>query len=210
MFLLKIERKQRAAILAFLIPLLILASLLLAVTRPARADFYKYTDTSGTVHLSNTLNAVPPQYRANMQVVRDENRPQKDKAPPPRTYAPPRETPAAGPAEAPQEAPAEAQPTIPDRLSAHLSLRSPLVFLGAAIVLFFVVRKLTALLPSIMLARIIYLAFFLGVGVFAFKSYVDEIGSSYFTVKSRVLSLYEKANRREIPEAVKLPSPEKE
>lgn len=62
-------------------------------------------------------------------------------------------------------------------------------------------RKLSSLLSSALLAKVIYLAFFLGVFAFAYKSYAEHVTSSYFSIKKKVLAMFEKANRREMPES---------
>ncbi len=86
------------------------------------------------------------------------------------------------------------------RLRARHPWSLPLLFAGGAVILFFVIRKLSDLLPSPQLAKVIYLAFFLGVFTFAYKCYADHVVGSYFTIKSRILALYEKANTREMPD----------
>lgn len=60
--------------------------------------------------------------------------------------------------------------------------------------------KLSSLLSSALLAKVIYLAFFPGVFAFAYKSYAEHVTSSYFSIKKKVLAMFEKANRREMPE----------
>jgi hypothetical protein len=185
-----------------LIPLLLLAPfLLLAGNRPAHADYYKYTDKKGAICISNSLDAVPPQYRATMKVIRDETLEKKDKATRSETPRPDTLKPGTtAPAEATQETTPAAPVPAANRLTARFPWLAPLLFIGVAIVLFFIVRKIAGLLPSPLLAKVVYLAFFLGVMVFAFKNYADHVGNSYFNVKARILSLFEKANRREAPE----------
>ena len=199
---------------ALLIPLLFLVSfLLLAGNRPAHADYYKYTDKTGAICISNKLDAVPPRYRATMKVIREETLEKKDRSTrqqTPRSDTPPQavsDTEKASKDEAPA-----VPPTAYEQLSARFPWLTPLLFLGAVILLFFIVGKISALMPSPQLAKIIYLVFFLGVFVFAYKCYADHLLESYTTIKSKIFALFEKANRREMPaKGENLPSnPEKD
>jgi hypothetical protein len=74
-------------------------------------------------------------------------------------------------------------------------------------------RLLSYLLPegtdvreTALLGRVIYLAFFLGVFVFAYKAYADHVTNSYFSIKNKILVMFEKSNRREMPDPADSPS----
>ena len=168
-----------------------------APERPARADYYKYTDDKGAVCITNTLDSVPPRYRKRMQVIRDETLSAKDTLKP---KAPAPEQPQA--AEEPATRPTQAvQPeTRFGRLSARYPWVKPLVFLGAFMACFLLVVKLAAIIPSPLIARLIYLAFFLGIFLFAYKSYADYLVSGYFSAKQKILPMFGKANERQAPE----------
>lgn len=167
----------------------------------ARADYYRYTDGSGAVCITNNLDAVPPKYRSTMKVIREETLAKKDKG---ARKEESRERP--GPETAPQ--PREQMPSQaeePAAGSGHLFTRfpwsRPLVLVAAILAGFFLVRKLASILPSALFARVLYLAFFLGIFAFAYKSYAEHVTTSYFAIKKKVLAMFEKANRREMPEA---------
>jgi hypothetical protein len=184
-------------------------------TRSAYADYYKYTDKTGAVCITNTPDSVPPKYRATMKVIREETLEKKDRGSrieTPRRVAPAPASPGAA-EERKQAAPAAPASTF-GRLSARFSWFKPVIVVCAILCTFLVVRKLSATLPSALFARLIYLAFFLGVFVFVFKSYADHLSNSYFTVKTKFIALFEKANRREVPDTVPgerpLPVPEKD
>lgn len=158
----------------------------------ASADYYKYKDASGTVCITNKLQSVPPRYRATMQVIRDDTagkEPAAHNQPEPSQPAvePTSQKPA-------QESPAEGRF---GQLSARYPWFKPLAIIGGILAGFVVVTKLAGLLPSPHLARLIYLAFFLGVFVFAYKSYADHVAEGYFSIKQKVVAMFTKANERE-------------
>ena len=192
----------------------LLLPLLLMAAGPAHADFYKYTDKNGSVCISNTLDTVPKQYRATMQIVRDETLEKKD----PGVRRP--SSPAAASDQSAQ--PQRALPALPSSGSqtsesrqnelqpntsppaatgapAGQRWRLPLMYGGAIVVIFLVARKVMSSTSSPQLSRVIYLAFFLGVFTLGFKLYADNVVNGYFTAKTRIMAMFEKANRREAP-----------
>lgn len=184
-------------------------------TRSAHADYYKYTDKTGAVCITNTLDSVPPKYRATMKVIREETLAKKDNAS--RIETPRRDAPAPEPPGAAEEQ-IQAAPAAPastfGRLSARFPWFKPVFVVCAILCTFLVVRKLSAIIPSALLARLIYLAFFLGAFVLVYKSYTDHLSNSYATVKTKFIALFEKSNRREAPDPEPgerpLPAPEKD
>lgn len=195
------------------IPVLLFSLFFLIAAVPVHADFYKYTDNTGAVCISNTLDAVPKQYRSTMKIVRDDSLEKKDpgarRASAAAAPVSSVQTQQAAPLlpssgslpSAPQQK--ELAPDTPSRAPggapASQPWRLPLMYGGAIVVIFFIIRKLAASLPSQLLTRVIYLAFFLGVFVFGYKFYAEQVVSGYFTAKTRILALFEKANRREAP-----------
>lgn len=187
-----------------------LLSLLLLTAAPAHADFYKYTDKTGSVCISNTIDAVPKQYRATMQIVRDEALEKKDPvarrpSASSQSAQPQRAVPAL-PSSGPQPSPSQQNQLQTDASSpaatgapAGQRWRQPLMYGGAIVVIFLVVRKVISAISSPQLARVIYLAFFLGVFTFGYKLYADHVVNGYFTTKTRIMAMFEKANRREVP-----------
>ena len=172
----------------------------------ACADYYKYTDGSGAVCITNSLGTVPPKYRATMKVIREETLAKKDKgalkeAPREASVAPE----AAPQAETPKNA--SSDPTsFSGRLFARFPWSRPLCVVFATLMAFFLVRKLSSQISSALLARAIYLAFFLGVFVFAYNAYAEHVTNSYFSIKNKILVMFEKSNRRELPDPADSPS----
>lgn len=51
-------------------PVLVLAALLFAAS-PALADLYQWTDQQGVIHITDSLDKVPPAYRGKVRVVKE-------------------------------------------------------------------------------------------------------------------------------------------
>ena len=175
---------------------------------PAHANYYKYVDKTGAVCITNSRDSVPLKYRATMKVIREEALEKKDKGT--RLETPHLDPPAPDPLSATEERKQDT-PTAPEstfsRLSARFLWFKPVIVVCSILCVFLVVRKLSAILPSALLARLIYLIFFLGAFVFVYKAYVDQLSNSYFTIKSKFIAMFAKANRREIPDTVPGESP---
>lgn len=162
----------------------------------ACADFYKYTDNTGAVCLTNDRNAVPPQYRSTMKVVREET---AEKKAPLLPKQPAKSSPAAAAPVEQVPAPAASPPSRIDGLTGRFPWLRPLAIVAGFVALFLVVARVSTLLPSPLLARAVYLAFFLGVFVFGYKVYADSMLEGYLTVKTKLLVMFTKANEREAP-----------
>lgn len=189
---------HRKLYIAALSLLTLMVGIGVGIAPTARADFYKYKDSTGAVCITNDRNAVPPKYRASMKVVHDETLEKQD---PGARKQPPQETPpsaAAGVEQAP--APAAAPPSRSDSLTGRFPWLKPLAFVAGIVALFMAVAKVSTLLPSPLLGRLIYLAFFLGVFVFGYKVYADSMLESYRTIKTKTLAMFVKANERQAPE----------
>lgn len=166
----------------------------------AHANYYKYNDKTGAVCFTNNPDSVPQKYRATMKVIREETLERKDRAS--RIKTPGRDTPTQAPGvaeEQNQPAPATSTSTF-GQMFVRFPLLKPVAIVCAILCAFLVVRKLTDYLPSALLGRLICIAFFLGVFVFVYKSYADHLLKSYANVKTKILALFENANRREAPE----------
>ena len=175
--------------------------------RHAFADYYKYTDGSGAVCITNNLGTVPRKYRATMKVIREEALDKKDKGAQIKAPREASEAPEASPqAEMPNHALPEEPTSFNGRMFARFPWSRPLVAVLATLAAFLLVRKLSSHLSSSLLAKVIYLAFFLGVSVFAFKAYAEHVTNSYFSIKKKILVMFEKSNRRELPEPTDSPS----
>jgi hypothetical protein len=168
--------------------------LALAAPSPVLADYYRYTDAGGIVHITNKLKSVPAKYRATMKVTREE--PKRDAA----AQAPPAGQEVAGSQPAPQE---QAAPEPAPGLFAQLSSRhvwfKPLVWVAAVVLLFVGVVQLTSVIPSPLLSRLIYISFFTAVSVFLYKAYVTHLVEGTVKVKDRAVSMIKQSSSREAP-----------
>jgi len=177
-------------------------------TRSAHANYYKYTNKTGVVCITNSPDSVPLKYRTTMKVIREETLDIKDKAT--RIKTPSQVVPAPDPSSVTEERKKDT-PAAPESTFGLLLVRflwfKPVIVVCSILCVFLIVRKLSTILPSALLARLIYLVFFLGAFVFVYKSYADHLSNSYFTIKSKFIALFEKANRREVPDPVPGESP---
>lgn len=170
----------------------------------SKADYYKYTDSRGTVNITNKLESVPARYRSTMKVVREE----KKKAP------------AAGPqgtaGAEPQAAPALEQQAAPEpeqkpessfaRLCGRFVWLKPLLYVIGAVASFVVVIKVASMLGP-MLSKVIYLSFFLGVFVFLYKAYAEYVVTSSARIKENAVNIMKKSSNRELPAPEEGPLP---
>jgi hypothetical protein len=189
------------------VPLLLL-TLVSALPQTARADYYKYTDSAGSVCITNKRDAVPPKYRATMKVIREETLAAKDKAT--RLETPRKAQPAPATSVSPPDkavVAAEEPTTAFGRLASRFPWFKPALFVGAVILLFLIVRKLAAALPSALLARLVCIVFFLGVFVAIYVCYAKYLTDNCIAFKRKMLTMFEKANRREAPEPGERPLP---
>ena len=179
----------------------------LAPVPGALADYYKYTDSSGAVSITNKLDSVPAKYRSSVKVITDDSLAKKDagarKQLPQSDSAP--EAPAAAPQQASSESASQASAPAPEGKFQELSDRfpwfKPLVYLFAFVALLVAVIKLTSLVPSPILSKLIYVAFFLGVFVFVYKSYVEHMVESSRTIKDKAATMMKKSTvREELPQ----------
>ena len=157
----------------------------------AQADMYQYTDQSGTVCLTNDLANVPPAKRKTVKVIREEPKPKARQA----TVDPAASDP---PSQQPQASAVAGKPSAP--LVTTTNSSSPRKLVGIAtgmLAALFLVARLTRSLSSPQLAKVIYVAFFLGTFVFGYKLYADHLVNGYFAIKSKMLTLFAKAQQRE-------------
>jgi hypothetical protein len=185
--------------------LLVWGTSIIAWPLPAAfADYYTYTDQNGVACMTNSLSAVPAKFRATMKVVRDD-KPGKQELSAPRQAVQPTRSPASTPAVEEKEQPllvADETKAVPQTkpLAARFPWLKPLAVVCGLCGIFVLITKLVTVLPSPLLARAIYMAFFLGIFVCAYKLYADHIVGSYFAVKTKVIRLFAAANARRAPE----------
>ncbi len=188
-------------------PLLILLLLpfagVFAQNRPAFADYYKYTDSKGTICITNNPKAVPSRYRSTMKVIREDR---------------PASINAGGQLQAPSaRVPAvqEQSSSVSERLAAptvrsqsrfgklvtHFPWLEPLIAIGSVVATVLFLIKLRAMVSSPQLAKPIALALFLGVFIFVFKIYVDHFITSYSTIRTKILGISSKTSTSNVPES---------
>lgn len=173
-----------------------------AMVPEALADYYKYTDSQGMISITNKLDSVPAKYRSTMKVVREE--PKKDAGAGKGAQQPERYEPIVVEATAPEQADAAVPAQAPVGKFAELSARfvwfKPLAYLTGFLALFVAIVKVTSLVPSPLLSKMIYLGFFLGVFVFVYQAYVAHVVESSLKIKENAASMMKKSTVRELPE----------
>lgn len=168
----------------------------------ACADYYRYTDNKGIICITNNLNAIPLKYRSSMKVIREDKSGRPDRGiqmqSPQGGSAALREPAAAG------HDRQAATPSQSDsrfvRVMARFPLIKLLIIIAGIVALSIIIVKLTSLIPSPQLARLINIALFLGLFVFAYKLYAENLVGNYFTIKTKILGIFKRANVREAPE----------
>jgi hypothetical protein len=169
---------------------------------PACADYYKYRDNKGIICITNNLNAIPPQYRSTMKVIREDKPGRLERGnqtqTTPEVSAVVRE-PAAGHNRPAATSSQSDSPIV--QLLARFPLIKLLIMIAVIVAASIIIVKLTSLIPSPQLARLINIVFFLGLFVFAYKLYADNLVGNYFTIKTKILGIFARANVREAPEA---------
>jgi hypothetical protein len=168
----------------------------------ALADYYKYTDEGGAVSITNKLDSVPQKYRSRVKIISEGELAKKDQGGQKRQPAEPdASTPgeAAAPAATTAAAPAPASQGKFAELSARFIWFKPLLYLVGVIAAFIAVVKLSSLVPSPQLSKLIYLSFFLGVFVFLYKAYVTHVVEDSLAVKEKAVNMMKKSMVREVP-----------
>lgn len=165
------------------------------------ADFYQYTDGSGVVSITNKLDGVPKKYRSTMKVVREEPAAKKVvRSEPVQTEPVSIET------TSQSVAPANLAGRF-DELGNRFPWFKPAVYLAVIVAIFTLITKVTVLLPSRLLGRVIYLAFTVGVLAFIYKSYSAHVVETTQKLKGEAEAVARKAAARQ--EATKAGEAEK-
>lgn len=163
----------------------------------AGATLYSYADGNGVVNVTDRLEKVPAKYRASMKVTAEE----KKKAPAVQ-QSEPEESPAAAVAAAPEAKPTGWFATF----AADHAWFKPLVVVAGIFGLFLVAMQISSQISSPQLAKLVYLVFFAGVGLFVYVSYSRHMVESTISVKQKLVGMFKKANVREVPPDAKLPA----
>jgi hypothetical protein len=156
----------------------------------ARADMYQYTDKSGTVCMTNSLESVPRAQRKSVKIISEE--------PKPKTAVP--VTTPGGNTVTPAQA--EVQSIIADKSppsSTAVGRTIPIKSIAVVgmIGFLFLVSRLTRSLSSPQLAKVIYIAFFLGTFTLGYKLYADHLANGFVGIKQKMLAMFAKAQQRE-------------
>jgi cation transport ATPase len=175
----------------------------------ALADYYKYTDASGGVHITNKLEGVPSKYRSHMKVITDDALVKRDPgAGKQQQPAPAQEESSSSKAEEPAPVSAAAPQGTFAELSARYVWFKPLVYLAGFLVGLLAVIKLASVVPSGQLSKLIYLSFFMAVMVFLYKAYVEHVVTDSLAVKEKAVNMMKKSVVREVPLPGEAPPPE--
>ena len=172
----------------------------LGVVPAALADYYKYTDASGVVNISNKLESVPQKYRSHAKIIKDDTLSKQDPGARKQQQAEPVQEESSMPKEAAAPAPTLAPQGKIAQLSARFIWFKPLLYVGAIVAAFLVVLKLASMVPSPQLSKLIYLSFFIGVFVFLYKAYVEHVVADSLAVKEKAVTMMKKSSVRELPD----------
>jgi hypothetical protein len=168
----------------------------------ACADYYRYTDNRGVICITNNLNAIPPKYRSTMKTIREDKPGRQDKGG--LTQSHPGGAPVIREPEGAGHDRHAATPSQSDSRLKLLMARFPLIklllLIAGIVATAIIIVKFTSLIPSPQLARLINIVFFLGLFVFAYKMYADNLVGNYFIIKTKVMGLFSRAMVREAPE----------
>jgi len=162
------------------------------------ADYYKYTDASGAINMTNKLDTVPQKYRSRVKVIHEETLSKQDPGARKQQAEPVQEESSSTP-KAAAPAPAAAPQGKIAELSARYVWFLPLLYLGGFFAALMVVIKLASLVPSAALSKLIYLSFFLGVGVFLYQAYIAHVVEDSIAVKEKAVKSLQKANMQGLP-----------
>jgi hypothetical protein len=170
------------------------------------ADIYKYTDSHGVISMTNRLDAVPARYRAKMTVIKDASASKDDPAP--KAAQPQAPTVDDSALDQPKTAQSESAPVRKfQELSGAYPWFRPLCYVAAVLAAFLMVNKISSLLPSPLLGRVIHLAFIVGLVVFLFKSYSDHVAETSHKLKEEAASIVKKSQARQESLSPELDSP---
>lgn len=177
----------------FSLVLFFLVSLLLATPSQPLADMYKYTDGRGVVNITNNINSVPAKYRASMKVIKEEVK----KTPAAAQEAQPEAAPIpSAPADAVAPAPEQPQGKFAQMCERFPWLK-PIAYLAGILAALLVIMKVTSQLSSPLLAKVIYISFFLGVFVLLYKTYVGYMVESSARIKRQTETIMKNSVPRE-------------
>ena len=183
-----------------LVPLCFLCLMTLVIVTGAFADYYKYTDSQGVIGITNKLDSVPAKYRSSVKVIREASLSKSD---------PGASSQARRPDQAPEEtaSPTTAAPTTAaaapatagkfNELSARYVWFRPLVYVGIILALFVAIVRITSLLSSRLLAKLIYIAFSLGVFGFLYKAYAGHLVENTRKLKEDAAAVVKSSNARQ-------------
>jgi hypothetical protein len=185
--------------------LMLILCVLVGSAQVARADYYKYTDASGAINMTNKLDTVPQKYRSRVKVIHEETLSKQDPGARKQLSEPVQEE-----SSTPKVAAAPVAAVAPQGKMAEFSARyiwfKPLLYLAGFFAALMVVIKLAALVPSAALSKLIYLSFFLGVGVFVYQAYIAHVVEESIAVKEKAVNSLQKANMQGLPSIDEAPA----
>jgi hypothetical protein len=176
-------------------------------TSSACADYYRYKNNKGIICITNNLNSISPEYRSTMKVIPEDKPGQMDRGSQTQTQvgSPAIREPAAAGHDRQAATPSQSDSGFVQFMG-RFPLIKLLIIIAGIVAASIIILKLTSLIPSPQLARLINIVFFLGLFVFAYKLYAESLVGNYFTVKTKILGIFTRANVREAPETEVTPS----
>ena len=172
----------------------LLGSGLLGV-RTASADYYRYTDSSGTVCLTNNLKSIPERYRKKAVLV-SKDAPKVEQPKP--AVSQPSADQAAGAAVSQPQAPTGFR----ERAAAMFTKERMMTALKIVVAIVLVVSAYTGIgmlatyLGCRQIGTLVRIVFTLGVLVYGFVMYADRMAAAFSKVKGEVTSAQQKSEMR--------------
>lgn len=171
---------------------ILVISILLCPLSQAAADIYKYTDDSGSVCMTNTLNSVPKKYRSSMTVIKEESPAQKTLLPQvqkrnsdPLPYV------------APQAQQAVEQEVKSDPVQNRQKyVRTGLIVAGI-IAGYFLLTRLMGTLGFPRIGTLLFLALALVGGVYLYGLYIKEMKEVFGTLRKDAHNIKKNVESRE-------------
>lgn len=185
----------------------------------AFADFYKYLDETGGLNVTNDYNSIPERYRAGITIVKESDLQKKAQAREKQVRdervrankSLPKSEPAAQTQTLPESSSGAAVPmnekagSVSENSSSNKSTgwfarQAPLLKIAALIALFIgfaaVAGKLVSTLVPRTLGVIIRIALFVGVIVYVFKAYSENVVKAFAVMKSETDAIQNSAVKR--------------
>ncbi len=160
----------------------------------AYADIYKYTDETGSVCITNSLEKVPKKFRSAMTVVREDAQAEKKMLP-----ATQKRT--AGPAPALQsvqpqpELQSVAQPVSNDSRKKYITTAA---LIAGLVAVYFILGKITEYIDFQRVGTVLFLLVVLTGGVYLYGMYIEEMRATFDTLRKNAQGVKKNVETRDL------------